>query len=234
LRIAYAGSTEVPMTGRLASAAVLAGLLIPFAVEAQQLPTAPRLRGGAPAPLAPPLLVGGGEVVLDVTVAPGGAIAEVQPVRSTPPYTALVAESVRGWVFEGATRPVEGVMQPTAAHVLVLAVFRPPQVYAAPAPGEPTQVVSEVSAELPSPGALAMPPSYPPTATRDGSVLIEIELTMAGMARGHRVLSQKSPFDAAALDTVRGWRFEIPRKPLGAPLIYAYAIVGFREPITGR
>ena len=113
------------------------------------------------------------------------------------------------------------------------AVYRPPQVYAAPAAGAETKTVGELSPELPAPSALTMPPSYPPQATRDGTVVIELELSMAGVVGDAKVISRPSAFDAAALSTVRSWRFGIPAKPSGAESIYVYAVVGFREPITG-
>ena len=87
---------------------------------------------------------------------------------------------------------------------------RPPQVYAAPALGAPTAAVGPLSPSLPQPGTLAMPAAYPPRAMRDGTVLIEIELTAAAVARGHKVLSPASAFDSAALETVKGWRFGFP------------------------
>jgi TonB family protein len=95
-----------------------------------------------------------------------------------------------------------------------------------------TAVVGEPSPELPQPGVLTMPVAYPPRSIRDGTVLVEIELTAAAMATGHRVLSPPSGFDSAALETVRGWRFGFPTEPTGAAQLFAYALVGFREPIT--
>ena len=214
-------------------------LLIPMATigngtaaQQQPSPSAPRLRGGGQAPLASPMVVGGGEVVLDVTVGTGGRVSKVDVVRATPPYTDLVSGAVKGWQFHAAQAAVKGALQPAEGHVLVVAVYRPPQVYAGPAPGVATAVVGQPSAELPVPGALTMPASYPPRATRDGTVLVEIELTAAGVPAGHRVLSQPSSFDSAALDTVRGWRFGFPSEPTGASQLFVYALVGFREPIT--
>jgi outer membrane biosynthesis protein TonB len=202
-------------------------------VKAQgPLPTAARLRAGASAPLAPQLTIGGGEVILDVAVATDGTVTKVQPVRTTPPYTELLARAVSGWSFDPARAIVEDALQPSEGHVLVLAVYRPPQVYAAPARGEETKTVGELSPELPVPGALSMPASYPPRATRDGAVVIELELTMAGVARSAKVISRPSAFDSAALDTVKGWRLGVPRQPSGAQQLFVYAVVGFREPIT--
>jgi len=204
----------------------------PAGAQEQVKPSAPRLRAGGQAPLASPMVVGGGEVVLDVTVGTGGRVSKVNVVRATPPYTDLVSGAVKGWQFEAAQAAVKGALQPAEGHVLVVAVYRPPQVYAGPAPGVATAVVGQPSAELPAPGALTMPASYPPRATRDGTVLVEIELTAAGVPAGHRVLSQPSSFDSAALDTVRGWRFGFPSEPTGASQLFVYALVGFREPIT--
>jgi TonB family protein len=207
--------------------------LMGLVVAAQGLlPTAARLRAGASAPLAPPLVIGGGEVVLDVTVASDGGVTKVEPVRTTPPYTELLTGAVRGWRFDPPKVVVKGAPQPAEGHVLVVATYRPPQVYSAPTPGAETTTVGELSPELPAPTHIAMPEAYPPLATRDGAVLIEIELTMAGVVRDAKVMSRASAFDGAALDTVKGWRFDIPRDPAGAERIYAYAIVGFREPIT--
>lgn len=196
------------------------------------LPTAARLRAGASVPVTSILVVGGGEVTLDVTVSANGSVARIDPVRATPPYTEMVMSSVRTWRFDPARTLVKQALQPVEGHVLVMGVFRPPQVYAGPAPGELTEKVGTLSPELPPPGILQMPEAYPPRAVRDGTVLVEIELTAAGMPTSHRILSQPSAFDSAALETVRMWRFGIPSKPSGATSLFAYALVGFREPIT--
>jgi len=195
-------------------------------------PTSARLRAGATAPVAPPLTVGGGEVILDVTVGKDGTVSKVQPVRGTPPYTQLLTSAVGGWGFDPAKSLVEDALQVAESHVLVAAVYRPPQVYAAPAPGAETKTVGELSAQLPSPGPLTMPTAYPPRAVRDGTVVIELELGIGGVVQGAKVMSRPSPFDNAALDTARGWRFGVPRDPTGAEQIFVYAVVGFREPIT--
>lgn len=209
-----------------------ASFVAPSAAQSQPVPTAARLRAGASVPLAPAMVVGGGEVVLDVLVGTSGAVAKVLPVRATPPFTDLMVAAVKGWRFDAATAAVKGALQPSEGHVLVTAVFRPPQVYAAPALGAPTADAGQLSPSLPQPGTLPMPAAYPPRAVRDGTVLIEIELTAAAMPLSHKVLSPASAFDSAALETVKEWRFGFPPKPSGADRLYAYAVVGFREPIT--
>jgi outer membrane biosynthesis protein TonB len=211
---------------------VLLLLLLPAAQgAAQELPTSARLRAGASVPLAPTMVLGGGEVLLDLTIGTDGSVTHIETLRSTPPYTELMISAVQGWRFDPARGPVRGVMQAVNGHVLVAVVFRPPDIYSAPARGEPTTVRGEPSAELPRLRSLDRPATYPPRSVRDGTVLIEIELTAAAVAREHRVMSPPSTFDSAALETVRGWRFDYPSEPTGAPL-FVYAVIGFREPIT--
>jgi hypothetical protein len=217
-------------SGPAVAAAIL--VLASGQLAGQAAPTAPRLRAGAAVPLPPPMAVGGGEVALDVTVDASGAVTQVAPLRATPPYTDLLMGAVRAWRFDAATAVTKNGSKPAEGHVLLVAVYRPPQVYAGPTLGPTPETVGTASPELPQPGALGMPASYPPRAVRDGAVLIEIELTAAAIARAHRVMSPASPFDGAALEAVKTWRFGFPGKPTGAAQLYAYAIVGFREPVT--
>ena len=198
---------------------------------AQELPASARLRAGAAVPLAPTMVLGGGEVLLDVTVGTDGGVSHIETLRATPPYTDLMTGAVQAWRFDPAKGSVRGVLQTVDGHVLVAAVFRPPNIYPGPARGEATVVLGEPSAELPRLRSLEMPLTYPPRSVRDGTVLVEIELTAAAVAREHRVMSPPSTFDSAALETVRGWRFDYPPEPTGAPL-FVYAVVGFREPVT--
>lgn len=221
---------RMPTLAVMIMAAALPGAAAGSAQEAQ--PTSARLLSRASVPLAPPLALGGGEVILDLTIGRDGAVMKVTPVRATPPYTDLLSGAVKGWRFEPAQERKEGTLQQTEGHVLLVAVYRPPQVYAAPAQGAETKQVGQLAPDLPQPGALGMPTAYPPRATRDGAVLVEIELSSAGMATGHRVMSPSTPFDAAALETVKAWRFGIPAQPSGAEKLYVYAVVGFREPVT--
>ena len=211
---------------------VLAMLLVHAAQgAAQELPRSARLRAGAGVPLAPTMVLGGGEVLLDVTVGTDGSVGSIEALRATPPYTELVTGAVQGWRFDPAKASVRGVLETVESHVLVAAVFRPPDVYSAPARGEPTTGQGEPSAGLPRLRSLDKPLTYPPRSVRDGTVLVEIELTAAAVAREYRVMSPPSTFDSAALEAVRGWRFDYPREPTGTPL-FVYAVVGFREPIT--
>ena len=211
---------------------VFALLLLPAAQgAAQELPASARLRAGASVPLAPTMVLGGGEVLLDLTIGTDGSVSNIETLRATPPYTDLMTSAVQGWRFDPAKGSVRGVMQTVNGHVLVAAVFRPPDIYSGPSRGEPVTVRGEPSPELPRLRSLDRPATYPPRSVRDGTVLVEIELTAAAVAREHRVMSPPSTFDSAALETVRGWRFDYPSAPTGAPL-FVYAVIGFREPVT--
>ena len=118
---------------------VFALLLLPAAQgAAQELPASARLRAGAAVPLAPTMVLGGGEVLLDVTIGTDGGVSHIETLRSTPPYTELMAGYVQGWRFDPAKGSVRGVLQTVNGHVLVAAVFRPPDIYNGPSRGEPS------------------------------------------------------------------------------------------------
>lgn len=192
---------------------------------------APRLKGGGAVPRAAQLAVGGGEVAVELHVGNDGAVTKVEPLTSTPPFTDAVVAAVRGWRFDPAQDTLDKKLVAVPGRVLVLAAFRPPTVYASPAPGGPTQVLGRPSAALPQPGPLTMP-AYPPKVFGDGTVLVEIETSATGAPSEYRVLGSKSGFDAAALEAVRSWRFGAPSLPRVPDVVYVYAIVSFREPVV--
>ena len=192
---------------------------------------APRLKGAGALPRAAQLAVGGGEVALELYVGNDGGVTKVEPLTSTPPFTDAVTAAVRSWRFDPAQDTIDKQLVAVPGRVLVLAAFRPPTVYASPAPGGPTQVLGRPSAALPQPGALTMP-AYPPKVFGDGTVLVEVETSAAGAPREYRVLGSKSGFDAAALEAVRSWRFGAPSLARVPDAVYVYAIVSFREPVV--
>jgi hypothetical protein len=195
--------------------------------------TAPRLREGSGSAQIPEAVeaVGGGEVVLELAVDARGTVGRVEPIRTTPPYTDLVVSAAATWQFEPATSLIEGRSTTAAAPVLVVAVFRPPALYGGPARGVVPQTVGVASTRLPRLVSVVMP-AYPPTATGNAIVLVEIELSGRAASRGYRILGPASGFDSAALDAVRAWRFDAPGAPDGADRIFVYAVLGFRTPIA--
>jgi outer membrane biosynthesis protein TonB len=200
------------------------------AADAAEAQTSPRLRqGSVPAPRAE--AYGGGQVMLELTIDPAGRVTAADALVATPPFTDAIADVVRLWRFEPATTIIEDRLTPVAARVLLVAVFRPPSLYAGPAPGAVPQRHGTPSGDLPRPDSLAMP-AYPPTAVGDGLVLVEIEMNGRDGAHSARVLTPPSGFDRAALDAVNGWRFDPPARPATAVPLFVYAILGFRAPVA--
>lgn len=236
------GKTEPAMTGssvicarfaRPVSVAIAAAILWGASGAArEQGATSPRLREARlPATMTMPQAYGGGEVVLELTVEASGEVSAVDGVRDTPPYTELLADSAAEWRFDPAIEVIEERPTPVVAPVLVVAAFRPPTLYAGPAPGVPPQTLRAASARLPRVHSITMP-AYPPKAVGDGVVLIEIEMDARAQPRRYRVVSSTSGFEAAALDAVRRWRFDPPPHLDVPEPLFVYAVVGFRAPVV--
>jgi TonB family protein len=212
------------------SIGLLAVLLAASVAGVAEAQTSSRLRQGfVPAPRGE--AYGGGQVVLELMIDPAGRVTAADALLATPPFTDAVADAARRWRFEPATAIIKERLTPVASRVLLVAVFRPPSLYAGPAPGAEPQRHGTPSDDVPWPVSLAMP-AYPPTAVGDGLVLVEIEMNRRGTARGAYVLTPQSGFDRAALDAVDGWRFTPPARPAIAEPLFVYAILGFRSPVS--
>ena len=119
-----------------------------------------------PAPASPGIaIVGGGEVLLDVTVGSSGQVDTIQRLRVTPPYTDLVTAAVEGWRFTPAEITTTDGRRKAESHVLVIGVYRPPALYLGGSLGETPRDVGTPPASIPFPRDLA-PPAYPPTRAR--------------------------------------------------------------------
>lgn len=224
------------MKTTLVSVAVTATLCatLVMTLSAQQRFTAARFAGGAPPGLSPQA-VGGGQAIVELTVGPEGTIDKVRTVRSTPPFTQMLLDTLVGWRFTPATEtPIGkgGTPEPTRdvpSKVIVAAVYRAPTLQG------PTQ--GELPTELGAPSAdVAFPvsirePEFPPRARDGGVVMIEARLNASGAVTVARVISSAPPFDEPALAAARQWRFRPPRIG-GSTESYAYLIFGFPQPIT--
>lgn len=181
-------------------------------------------RSGALPPV-PDHAVGGGEVILNVSVNRSGGVSDIKVARSTPPFTEIVSAVVRGWQFQPARSP-----QPVNSTVLVAAVFRPPTLNA-PTLGKPPTDTSTASPEAPFPVTMVTPP-YPPHAVDNRLVLIEVRVGTGGNVADARTIGSTSGFDDAALDAARRWTFQ-PAEVGGARVTsLAYLMFGFRQPVT--
>jgi TonB family protein len=194
---------------------LLAALLAPSLVSA----ATPRLASGG-VPGLPVDMLGGGQVILEVSVDDAGTPADVRVLRDTPPFTGLLRTAVLGWTFEPR---VPGT-------VLVAGVYAPPTLYL-PAPGSPPRDVGSPSASMPYPTTI-VPAAYPPTARAGGgSVLVEVHVDAEGAVSSAAVIRSDPGFDQTALDAARRWRFRPARSGGAATVSVAYLVFGFPQPV---
>jgi TonB family protein len=194
--------------------------------------------GGLPA--IPVQAVNGGEVFLEVAVSREGRVAAIRVLRDTPPFTAALTASVRTWQFHPAEdeaipkagEPVDlTTRKAVESKVLVVAMFRPPALYADTL-GEPPRDVAVASDEIPLPVGRVSMPVYAPLALFDGVVLAELQIGVDGHLLEATVLRSAPPFDQAALDALDQWSFR-PARIRGQPVeTRAYAVLAFRPPVS--
>jgi TonB family protein len=183
-----------------------------------------RYRAG-PLPQVPEHAVGGGEVLLEVSVTRGGVVNDITVARSSPTFTDVMIAAVRGWRFQPAQDTVA-----VDSRVLVAAVFRPPTINT-PTLGSGASDVMSLSRDVPSPTKIVTP-SYPAQAVGNRAVLVEVRVAAAGAVTSADVVGTASGFDDAAVQAARRWTFR-SAEAAGAPApTIAYIVFGFRQPIT--
>src|SRR2546428_7285079 len=107
--------------------AIACGLLVAAALD---FTPARRVSGVAPA-LPPPTAVGWIEETVDVAVDSSGTVRDVVLLHGTQPSATLLGPAVSTWKF----RPATELDRPVNAHVLAVAVVRPPQMFDQPTLG---------------------------------------------------------------------------------------------------
>ena len=182
------------------------------------------------------MVVGGGQVLLELAVGRDGRVTSVTPLRTTPPFTAVVADAVRDWQFAPATRTaarepdvVAGRALPVESNVLVAGIFRPPA-FNTPALGEAPRDVAPPSPGIVFPLKIAEPP-FPPQAFGSGVVLVEARVDRDGTVADATIVRSAPPFDEAALAALRKWRFRPARVEVTAVPAFAYVLFGFPVPV---
>jgi TonB family protein len=135
---------------------------------------------------------------------------------------------IGSWTF----RPAEYLNRRVGSAVLVVTLFRPPQLYDNASLGSPPVDLVAPSDAVPFP-ILEMPPKYPPNAIADGVVvLVEVLVGLDGKVEDAALVGSAPGFESAALDAARGWVFR-PARYRGEPVpAYAYLVFGFRAPVT--
>lgn len=217
---------------------LVATIVLGAALAAQQPDYTPAKLASGGRPALQIAAVGGGQAFVELTVGPSGSVTQVTPLRSTPPFTAVVADAASAWTFTPAvtvTRDAEGKPEPpknVPSKILAAAIFRPPTLVT-PTLGEPPKDVGKPSAEVAYPTGVREPP-YPPQAHASGVVMIEARVDESGKVAEAAVIGSAPPFDAPALEAAKSWRFR-PARVGGRPTAtYVYLIFGFREPVTTR
>jgi TonB family protein len=207
-----------------ALAAALSSAVVVVTAQNQFVPAA-RYRSG-PLPSIPFQAVGGGEVLMELSVSSSGMVTAARTLQTTPLFTDAMNEIVLGWQFV----PAEADGKPVASKVLVAGVFRPPSINS-PTLGELPADVGAASIDTPSP-MLTVMPDYPPLARDSGVVLVEVQVDAAGEVADLQVVRSAPPFDEPALEAARQWRFRPARIRGAAAPTYAYLIFAFRQPVT--
>jgi TonB family protein len=210
------------IVGILTSA--VCGAFAAAAAQGQFVPAA-RYRNGE-LPQIPFLAVGGGEVLLELTVSSNGSVAAVRPLQTTSLYTEALIDVVPGWQFV----PAEDEGKPVDSKVLVAGLFRPPSINT-PTLGEVPTDVGAPSPDAPFPTLTVMPP-YPPLALESGVGLVEVRVDSTGAVTDAQTVRSAPPFDEVALDSARQWKFRPARVRGAAASTYAYIVFGFRQPVT--
>jgi TonB family protein len=180
--------------------------------------------------------VGGGEVVLEVSVDKTGAVTGMKTLRETAAFTARTTAAVKTWRFSPAEAPIAEARrkpggpttQPVESKVLVAALFRRPSI-TSPTLGDPVKDIGAASNDIPYPTSVITPP-FPISALSPGVVLVEVSLDAKGAVTGAGVRVPAAGFNSAALDAAKAWKFR-PASPGGvsAPSV-AYLLFAFAVP----
>ena len=176
-------------------------------------------------------------MLVELSIDPSGEVTKITPLRATPPFTESVSNALRGWRFKPATATVlrdDGLAEApkgVSSRALVAAHFRPPTL-TTPTLGERPTDVASASPEVPFPVATAEPP-HPPKAISSGVVMIEALVDERGNVTEAAVIRSAPPFDAAALEAARQWRFRPSTLAGRAVASYVYSIFGFPQPVVG-
>jgi len=208
-------------------------------VAAQTPWNAARFRGGV-LPVTPVQAVSGGEVFVQALVASDGRIGDMTVLRTSPTFTPLVLDAVRGWRFQPAKQrvttaaggPSAFVSEAVESKVLVACVFRPPTLNT-PTAGEPPKDVGTAADDVAFP-LTTVTPMYPPLALVDDTVLVQVTVGVNGNVVAATIERSAPAFDESALTAARKWTFRPARIHGRLEETFAYLVFAFRQPVTSR
>jgi TonB family protein len=216
----------VTLLARVAALGLVAilGTVVGAVVPIDAFVPARRIAGSLPAP-PPPTVIGRSDETIEVTIDATGRVLDTTRLRATPMPDDPLAHTLADWRF----RPAMDRGHAVPSHVLVAALFRPPQLYDGPTPGSPPVDLADPSDGVPYP-TVAELPRYPPLAIGDAVVLVEALVGADGRTRQVQVISGAASFDRVALDAAHRWSFRPARQNGHAVQAYVYLIFGFRQP----
>lgn len=220
--------------GLAAAVLVVAGITVARAGALPSWQPARFVGGSIPQPGT--IAVGGGEVLLEVTVSERGVLTNVRPLRVTPPFADMLIAAIRGWDFSPAIdASARGASPATplrvASKVLVGAVFRPPAMVG-PTLGETPKNVERAGNDVPFPLTTTMP-VYPTHARSGASVLVELHVGTDGAVTDATVVQSAPPFDEPARSAALAWRFRPAVVDGRAVESLVYIVFGFPTPVLG-
>jgi TonB family protein len=180
--------------------------------------------------------VGGGEVLLEVSVDKTGAVTAMTPLRETATFTERMTQSVKTWRFQPSEadipasrrKPGGPTTEAVDTKVLVAGVFRRPSVIGVTL-GEPIKDVATASTDIPYPTSIVTPP-YPPGTMAPGVVLVEVKVDASGNVTDAKIRVPSPGYDSAALNTARQWKFRPAKIAGGNAASVAYIVFGFPTP----
>jgi TonB family protein len=208
---------------------VIAALAL--AVVASSIDFVPARFATGELPALPVLAVAGAQVFLEAALDQDGRPISIRTLRSTPGFTAVVVDAVRGWRFH----PAETVIAGHARHAVGTSVFvafvaGPPSINV-PTVGQPPVNVAMPIDDIAYPTAVVVP-QHPPRARGSGVVMLEARVDAAGAVFEITRIRSAAGFDEAAADAVRRWQFR-PARVLGVPAsTFVYVIAGFPAPVA--
>lgn len=174
-----------------------------------------------------PFAAADGEYALfDVRISREGLVVAVTELGTGASFADRMRSHILSWRFEPATSDRTDRIP---SSVLVAVVSRAPKLAGAIGPWPKTPERVETSEQIPFPKRILVPP-FPPHATREGIVLLEVEIDDDGRVADGKVVHSSNGYDGVCLDTVEEWEIRPARHQGDEVATQAYILCNFRPP----
>lgn len=202
---------------------LVGGLLTaPDAVMGEDGP--PRLISAALAP-APWNALSGGIAAFDISLDERGSITGADIVQDVAPYGGMLRDALPSWRFEPAASGGRAI----PSRVLVLGFFRPPVLNFA-APEAPRYKDTQAPDDLPWPTSVVAP-AYPANVVvGSAKVVMAVDISERGGVLTIRVVGASTPFDQAAANALRQWKFRPATRGNRSVASRAFIVFSFVAP----